>query len=376
MKVRATLSFALRVAPEEAALLLETMRTWREAVRHVVDFCLTTKRTGLGVVHRALYRLLRERYGLPSRLALDAERQGIWIAKGWLKNPRKGRRPIIRGLWMVLTPRQSYTFRWTEASILTLKGRKTFRLVYIERWHGRYRSWKVKEARLVAKDGRIWLKVVVESEVELIKPERTLGVDINYSNITLSDGTRIELTAFRRAFQLKIQAERMMKRHRRSWRYIRAVRTRIRALGAKARRVVEDACRKAANLVVSRALETRAAIILEDLRGLELATGKKGRKWRARLTLWAYRELQRWICWKAELAGVPVFKVNPKGTSSTCPRCGSKLTANGYRRLRCSNCGLEADRDYIAALNLSMRGFPASLMAPERMQSQEAMRGN
>ena len=190
------MSFALRVAPEEAALLLKTMRTWREAVRHVVDFCLTTKRTGLGVVHRALYRLLRERYSLPSRLALDAERQGIWIAKGWLKNPKRGQRPIIRKLWMVLTPRQSYTFRWTKASILTLKGRRTVELVYVERWHGRYRSWKVKEARLVAKDGRIWLKVMVESEVELIKPERTLGVDINYSNITLSDGTRIELAVY------------------------------------------------------------------------------------------------------------------------------------------------------------------------------------
>ena len=154
------------------------------------------------------------------------------------------------------------------------------------------------------------------------------------------------------------------------------MRTRIRALGAKARHVVEDACRKAANLVVSRALKARAAIILENLRGLELATGKKGRKWRARLTLWAYRELQRWVCWKAELAGVPVFKVNPKGISSTCPKCGSKLTANGYRRLRCPNCGLEADRDYIAALNLSMRGFPAALMAPEPDVAPNGMRGN
>jgi len=376
VKVRATLSFALKVAPEEATLLLETMKAWREAVRHVVDFCLTTKRTGLGAVHRALYRLLRERYDLPSQLAIDAERQGIWIAKGWLKNSKRGQRPIIRKLWMVLTPSRSFTFRWTEASILTLKGRRIVRLVYVERWHGRYKGWKVKESRLVVKNGRIWLKVMVENEVELIKPEMALGVDINYSNITLSDGTRIELTAFRRAFQLKIHAERIQKRHHRSWRYLKAVRARIRALGAKVKHVIEDTCRKTANLVVSRALKAKAAIVLEDLRGLELATKKKRRKWRARLTLWAYRELQRWICCKAELAGVPVFKVNPKGTSITCPKCGSKLTTNGYRRLRCPKCGLEGDRDYIAALNLSMRGIPAALMAPEPDVAPNGMRGN
>ena len=50
---------------------------------------------------------------------------------------------------MVLTPKQSYSFGWTEASILTVEGRKTIPLVYVERWHGKYRGWKVKEARLL-----------------------------------------------------------------------------------------------------------------------------------------------------------------------------------------------------------------------------------
>ena len=38
VKVRATISYALMVAPEEpeGSLLLETMLAWREAVRHVV----------------------------------------------------------------------------------------------------------------------------------------------------------------------------------------------------------------------------------------------------------------------------------------------------------------------------------------------------
>jgi len=361
----------MKVAPEGAtqvSILLDTMRVWREAVRHVVDYVIRTKQTGLTKVHHALYRLLRERYGLPARLAIDAIRQGIWIAKGWLKNPKRGRRPVIHSLWMVLTPKQSYTFKaHDEVSILTLDGRRTYKLRYVERWHGRYEGWKPKEARLVFKDERLWLKVVVEREVPLIEPEDTLGVDVNYTNITLSDGTRLELDAFKRAHGLKIEAERIQKRHRRSWRYVKAVRSRIKALGRRARNTIIDACRKIGLEVARRAYEAHMAIVLENLTGLKEANRKsrKARTWRSRLTLWAYRELQKWIEWKARLYGVPVFKVSPRGTSSTCPKCGSRLKSVGNRRLRCPNCGLEEDRDLIAAINLGMRGAQAAQMAPD-----------
>ena len=381
MRVQATLSFAMKVAPEGAtrvSILLKTMRVWREAVRHVVDYVIRTRQTGLAKVHHALYHLLRERYGLPARLATDAIRQGIWIAKGWLKNPKRGRRPVIRSLWMVLTPKNSYTFKaHDEVSILTLDGRRTYKLCYVERWHGQYRGWKPKEARLVFKDRRLWLKVVVEHEVPLIEPEGILGVDVNYTNITMSDGTRLELNAFKRAHGLKIEAERIQKKHRKSWRYIRAVRSRIKALGARARNIIIDACRKIGLEAAKHAYKARRAIVLEDLTGLKEANrkGRTARTWRARLALWAYRELQKWIEWKAHLYGVPVFKVSPRGTSSICPNCGSRLRSMGNRRLKCPVCSLEGDRDLIAAINLGMRGAQATLMAPDANETPRAMKG-
>ena len=381
MRVQATLSFAMMVAPEGATqvpILFKTIRVWREAVRHVVDYVIRTGQTGLTKAHHALYRLLRERYGLPARLAIDAIRQGIWIAKSWLRNPKRGRRPVIHGLWMVLTPKQSYTFKGRdEVSILTLNGRRAYKLCYVERWHGRYEDWKPKEARLIFKDGQLWLKVVVEHEVPLIKPEGTLGIDINYTNITLSDGTRLELNAFKRAHGFKIEAERIQKRHRRSWRYVRAVRNRIKALGRRARNIIVDACRKVALEVVRHAYETRKAVVLEDLTGLKEAhrKGRMARMWRARLTLWAYRELQKWIEWKARLYGVPVFKVSPRGTSSTCPNCGSRLKSVGNRCLKCPNCGIKGDRDLIAAINLGMRGAQATQIVPDADENPRAMKG-
>jgi len=38
-------------------------------------------------------------------------------------------------------------------------------------------------------------------------------------------------------------------------------------------------------------------------------------------------------------------------TASLCPICGEKLSPNGYRQMKCSECGLEEDRDVIAVKN-------------------------
>ncbi|MGC9148851.1 MAG: zinc ribbon domain-containing protein, partial [Sulfolobales archaeon] len=55
--------------------------------------------------------------------------------------------------------------------------------------------------------------------------------------------------------------------------------------------------------------------------------------------------------------GAPLAIVDPRNTSSECPRCGSKLVENGYRRLKCLRCGFEADRDLVGALNIRRKAL-------------------
>jgi len=47
-----------------------------------------------------------------------------------------------------------------------------------------------------------------------------------------------------------------------------------------------------------------------------------------------------------KLAGLNVTYA--EGASSLCPTCGGRLSPNGYRRLKCSRCGLEEDREIIS----------------------------
>gem|GEM_PF-4253056 len=47
----------------------------------------------------------------------------------------------------------------------------------------------------------------------------------------------------------------------------------------------------------------------------------------------------------------------------------------GNRHLKCPVCGLEEDRDLIAAINLGMRGAQATQMAPDANENPRAMKG-
>jgi hypothetical protein len=75
------------------------------------------------------------------------------------------------------------------------------------------------------------------------------------------------------------------------------------------------------------------------------------------LLILCYRRLEHWVDWQCQKNGVPLIVVNPRGTSTTCPRCNTKLIESGYRRMRCSRYGFGADRDTVAVLNVERKAL-------------------
>jgi transposase len=109
------------------------------------------------------------------------------------------------------------------------------------------------------------------------------------------------------------------------------------------------------------------------------------KRFNKRLGLWFYRRIQFCIEYEARERGLEVIKINPKGTSSKCPRCGSKLVENENRVLRCRKCGFIGDRDVIATINLYKKliekhprcGAPGvALNAPKPDENPSGMQGN
>jgi len=87
-----TLTVRMRVSPEPESqqAVLDLMRRYRDALNYSIRAIIASKALSLTKAHRLLYKDLRERYGLPSKIAQDCYREAIAIAKSWLRNPRRG----------------------------------------------------------------------------------------------------------------------------------------------------------------------------------------------------------------------------------------------------------------------------------------------
>jgi len=117
-------------------------------------------------------------------------------------------------------------------------------------------------------------------------------------------------------------------------------------------------------LLGSETEEIPYCIVLEDLRGLQKRIREDNdipKEVKDKIKLIPYYWLDKWIIVLAKIHGVPYERINPAGTSTTCPNCGAKLVEVGYRRLKCPKCGLEEDRDTIAIKNLRKRFLSSCL---------------
>jgi len=205
-------------------------------------------------------------------------------------------------------------------------------------------------------------------------------VDINERKIVYGDHVinKERDTEVDRAHRWKKLAEDLQKRYSftryPAWRRRRGILNRIRSYHRKARNILEDWARKSALEIVRFAKKLGYAVAREDLTGLINSLRKiKNKDHRTKLIIMGYKRLGKWIDWNAKKQGVPLAIVKPNGTSSRCPKCDSKgLKEVSYRRLRCSRCGFEADRDVVGKLNIRKRALkklkikanPGGVLAP------------
>jgi IS605 OrfB family transposase len=111
---------------------------------------------------------------------------------------------------------------------------------------------------------------------------------------------------------------------------------------------------------VAEAKRTGRGIALEELRGIRDRV-RPCRDQRAALSSWPFHQLDRYIAYKAERAGVPVLWVDPAYTSQMCPRCGHTTKANRPTRdhFCCRRCGLAGPADVVAGVNVRNRARSA-----------------
>jgi putative transposase len=372
--------------------LLEFLRLYRDAVQSVVDRIWSiNKKLSWKKLHRLFYSDLVGR-GLRAHHAKE-----IYVyAESLVDSARSngGRKPVLRRLSARI---DKYDYGLDlDNMVLTLKLHSDYeaklKLVTSRERIEKYRGWSNYEIVVKYEDNEFWVSVYFRRIVKTIKPKSVMAIDLNFDNVTIAiftlNGRLTKLKRFktphRKILTYKIWIERIQRRYPKSWRFIKGVRKAIKRHGKKIKNISWDYSHKIGDLIAELALKYHSVVVLEDLDELR-ENNKKDKRFNKKLGLWFYRRIQFCIEYEARERNLEVVKINPRGTSSKCPRCIGKLVEYGHRVLRCRECGFIGDRDVTATLNLyrkyvfkhSRCGAPGvAPNAPKPDENPSGMRGN
>jgi IS605 OrfB family transposase len=188
---------------------------------------------------------------------------------------------------------------------------------------------------------------------EPIDVDDALGVDLGVTNIAVdSDGDVHSGKAIKN----------VRYRHRRLRNKLQRLgtlgsRRRLKVLAGQEARFAKHVNHVIAKGIVAKAECTKRGIAVEDLTHIRTRI-KARRSQRATLHSWSFAQLHAFIAYKALGVGVPVYRVDPRNTSRTCPKCGHIAKANRKTQgsFVCMSCSFAGLADIIAAENIRVLG--------------------
>jgi len=279
----------------------------------------------------------------------------------------------------------------TYRSYRAKKGKKSF--PQINPTFGVFRKDTIKVSpkavRLSLNGGRYWFPVnvperhkeliqkpICRSEVRFIKnhwyiylttqkqspPTRKvndiLGIDLGVAKLATVSNPAGNINIFfrgegvrvKREFFAQKRAELQKKKDNGSKNAYKA----LKRLSGKEKRWMKDLNHKITKKIVDIAKQLNCGLAVENLRGIRqrIKTSKKNRRM---LHNWNFRQLISFLTYKAKLAGIPLVAVDPRGTSTTCLKCGSFNRRNRKSQsiFKCKSCGYTLNADLVGARNIS-----------------------
>jgi putative transposase len=180
-----------------------------------------------------------------------------------------------------------------------------------------------------------------------------IGIDLGLTSlVALSNGETIATPQHTRlAAKRQRRLQRALSRCKRGSKRRMKAKVRLTRHSAKTANQRRDRSHKLSAELVER----YSHIAMEDLNIKGLAAGMLAKS----VHNAAWNQLVQMIGYKAACAGSTLKLVDPRGTSQTCPECGTIRRKTLAERLHACDCGYHADRDVAAARIVLMRaGFP------------------
>jgi putative transposase len=240
---------------------------------------------------------------------------------------------------------------------LTIRKSKRLGIVGIPgeinaRWHRDLpKNAKVCAAVVSRSCGKWYVCFQIElPEAEAVEREfAPIGIDLGLASlVALSNGETVATPQYTRlAAKRQRRLQRSLSRCKRGSKRRLKAKIRLARHSAKTASQRRDASHKLSAKLVARF----SHIAMEDLNIKGLAAGMLAKS----VHNAAWGQLVQHIGYKAECAGSVLKLVDPRGTSQTCPECGTIRRKPLAERLHACDCGYHADRDVAAARIVLMR---------------------
>jgi len=342
--------------------------------RQAVDFAIDNNKTSTFTIIKALYPFLKAQHPNLHSLWLQSScRSGAAVVHSFKNRQRKGKtnlqKPNIKRPFIYVN-KQILKVDWNNGKLtltfpISPHDKEPITLTF--RPHHRYcrllDDWKAGKAEMgepTLTFNSIFIPLKFP-EVEPYQPKTVIAVDSNEMNLTVYDGVSGELREIDTSYAARISRdhERRVRKGTKGKQNPKAKRKVASKHGRKRREKVKNFWHQVALMLIAWAMANKAAIVLEELKGMKerIASQQKSRRMRQRLlNFWSVMTFHRTLAEKAKFYGVPLVLVEPKNTSRTCPICGKVNEGLRGHVFECP-CGLKMGRHEVAAINIACRGI-------------------
>jgi IS605 OrfB family transposase len=345
------LTLQLQVLPDgaQSARLLATMERANEAATFAARCGFDAGVFSQPSIHKLAYSEIRSKFGLSAQMAVRA----IGKAVECFRRDKKIC-PTFHPHGAITYDERIFSFKGMDrVSLWALPERRVIvPLVYGEYQKRRFDRIK-GQADLVYRKDKFYLYCTVDlPDTAPMDPTDFLGVDLGIANIaTDSDGKQYS--------GAEVKSVRHRQRRLRSnlqKKQTRAAKRRLKQLAGKERRFAAHVNHCISKQIVAEAKRTGRGLAVEELTHIRSRV-KAGRKQRAVLHSWSFAQLRAFLEYKAALAGIPLFAVDPRNTSRECSACGytDKRNRPNQSTFRCRACGHAEHADVNAARVISGR---------------------
>lgn len=356
--MKRTISIKLLLTEDQGQALFGLQQAFANSCNAIVPFAVEHRCWNQVALHHLTYYPIREQSHLGSQMVCNSIK-AVCNAYRALK-PQKGKEvPVIsfKPNGSIHFDKRTYSIKDKVVSLYTLAGRAkikmqpgAFQKAYLE-------QGTPKEAELVFRGGKWFFNLVLElPDRPPTRGDLTLGVDLGENNMATTSSGKILGGG-----QLRHNRDRYLALRRRlQSNGSQSAKQLLKRISGKEQRHIKHLNHEVSKAIVSEALRCGAStIVMEDLTNIRQRI-QAGKRMRSRLHRWAWAQLQGFVQYKAEAAGLRVAYVNPAYSSQTCSVCGC-LGRRVKHRFFCSHCGSQQHSDLNASQNLCRLAMSADV---------------